>query len=81
MAPLGALLRILIRGYQWLLAPVLPPACRHHPSCSEYALEAVARFGPLGGVWLAVKRLCRCHPWGGDGFDPVPGGELPPGAG
>ncbi|MEE8392885.1 MAG: membrane protein insertion efficiency factor YidD [Rhodospirillales bacterium] len=66
-------LRVMIRGYQWLLAPVLPGACRYHPSCSEYALEAVARHGALGGSWLALKRICRCHPWGETGPDPVPG--------
>jgi putative membrane protein insertion efficiency factor len=72
MAPLGVLMRGLVHAYRWLLAPVLPPACRHHPSCSEYALEALARFGPAGGAWLAAKRLARCHPWDGAGYDPVP---------
>ncbi len=73
MNPLGAILRVMIRGYQLLVSPVLPGACRYHPTCSAYAMEAVARHGPLLGCWLAVKRVARCHPWGGTGVDPVPG--------
>ena len=72
MSLASALLKGAIRGYQYLLAPVLPAVCRHYPSCSRYAFEAVDRFGALKGGWLAVKRLARCHPWGGDGVDPVP---------
>jgi len=68
----SALLKGAIRAYQYLLAPVLPAVCRHHPSCSRYAIEAIERFGPFGGGWLALKRLARCHPWGGEGIDPVP---------
>ncbi len=63
----------LIRGYQLLISPLLGPSCRFRPSCSQYAFEAVARFGAARGAWLALKRLVRCHPWGGSGFDPVPG--------
>jgi len=66
------LLRGLIRGYQLLLSPVLPPACRYLPTCSDYAAEAVLRHGALRGSWLAVCRLARCHPWSGSGYDPVP---------
>ena len=62
----------LIRGYQLLISPLLGPSCRFRPSCSEYAFEAVRRFGTVRGAWLALKRLVRCHPWGGSGFDPVP---------
>ena len=62
----------IIRAYQWFLRPVLPMSCRYWPSCSEYAIEAVRRHGPLRGGWLSAGRLARCHPWGGDGFDPVP---------
>ena len=62
----------LIRIYQWLVSPLLPRACRFAPSCSEYAAEAIGRHGVLRGGWLAARRLLRCHPWGGDGFDPVP---------
>lgn len=68
----GILLLVLIRGYQILISPLLPPSCRYLPSCSEYARQAVRRHGPLMGAWLAVRRLARCHPWGGFGYDPVP---------
>ena len=62
----------LIRVYQWLISPLLPRACRFAPSCSEYAAEAIATHGVARGGFLALRRLLRCHPWGGDGFDPVP---------
>lgn len=65
-------LLVLIRGYQLLVSPFFPPSCRYFPSCSEYARQAVTRHGPLIGAWLAAKRLARCHPWGGLGYDPVP---------
>ncbi|MDR3328143.1 MAG: membrane protein insertion efficiency factor YidD [Prevotellaceae bacterium] len=61
-----------IRVYQKLVSPMLPPSCRFTPSCSQYAVEAIARHGIFKGGWLAVKRICRCHPWGGSGYDPVP---------
>lgn len=63
---------LLIRAYQVGLSPLLPGACRFTPSCSQYALEAVSRHGPLRGSWLATRRLLRCHPLGGCGYDPVP---------
>ena len=66
------LLVTLIRGYQRVLSPALPPSCRFHPSCSQYALEAVRRHGALRGSWLAARRLARCHPFHPGGFDPVP---------
>ena len=66
------LLVLLIRGYQRFFSPLLPPSCRFHPSCSQYALEAVTRHGALKGSWLAVRRLARCHPFNAGGFDPVP---------
>lgn len=66
------ILATLIRGYQRLLSPLLPPSCRFYPSCSQYALEAVTRHGALKGSWLAVCRLARCHPFHPGGFDPVP---------
>ena len=66
------LLVALIRGYQRVLSPALPPSCRFHPSCSQYALEAVSRHGALRGAWLAARRLARCHPFHPGGFDPVP---------
>jgi uncharacterized protein len=62
----------LIRVYQWTVSPLLGPTCRFHPSCSNYALEAVRRFGVVQGGWLTLKRLGRCHPWHPGGFDPVP---------
>lgn len=67
--------RILIapvRLYQVALSPLLPPSCRYTPSCSTYAVEALARHGPVKGLWLAVRRIGRCHPWGASGYDPVP---------
>ncbi|HEY7637952.1 MAG TPA: membrane protein insertion efficiency factor YidD [Gemmatimonadales bacterium] len=66
------LLGLLIRGYQRLLSPLLPPSCRFYPSCSQYALEAINRHGALKGSWLAACRLARCHPFNAGGFDPVP---------
>jgi hypothetical protein len=61
-----------VRGYQLLISPMLPPACRFLPTCSEYAAEAIERHGALRGIILASRRLARCHPWGGSGYDPVP---------
>ncbi len=61
-----------LRGYKRWLSPLLPPACRYLPTCSDYAQEAIQLHGPVRGTWMAGKRLCRCHPWGGHGFDPVP---------
>jgi putative membrane protein insertion efficiency factor len=69
---LNSLLRGLIRLYQLIVSPVLPPSCRYLPSCSDYALEALTRHGMLRGLALALRRLARCHPWGGSGYDPVP---------
>jgi hypothetical protein len=65
-------LRATVRAYQWLVRPLLPPACRFHPSCSEYADEALERHGALRGGWLAARRVCRCGPWHPGGHDPVP---------
>ena len=62
----------LVRAYQLLISPWLGRPCRHTPSCSAYAIEALRRFGVLRGGWLTVKRLARCHPWGTSGYDPVP---------
>jgi putative membrane protein insertion efficiency factor len=61
-----------IRFYQRFISPLFPPACRFTPTCSQYAVEALQKHGPLKGLWLAVRRLLRCHPWGGSGYDPVP---------
>jgi uncharacterized protein len=69
---IGAALRCLVRAYRYAVSPMLPPACRFHPSCSEYAEQALERHGALRGSWLAARRVCRCGPWHGGGFDPVP---------
>jgi putative membrane protein insertion efficiency factor len=61
-----------VRVYQRLLSPLKPATCRYLPTCSEYAAQAIIRHGALKGSWLATKRICRCHPWGGHGYDPVP---------
>ena len=66
----GAL--VLLRVYKGVFSPMYAGSCRFVPSCSDYAAEAVARFGVLGGSWLALRRLARCHPLGGHGLDPVP---------
>ena len=62
----------LVRGYRLLVSPVLPPSCRFHPTCSGYAIEALKTHGPVRGGVMALARIARCHPWGGQGFDPVP---------
>jgi len=68
-------MRGLIRGYQLLISPYLPGSCRYQPTCSQYAIEAISRHGVLKGGWLAARRIGRCHPWGGWGYDPVPGSD------
>ncbi len=69
---LGNFLILLIRIYQGAISPYLMPSCRFTPSCSAYGVEAIQKHGPFRGLWLALKRIGRCHPWGGSGFDPVP---------
>ena len=66
------LLVLPIRFYQGAISPPMPPACRYTPTCSQYAIEALRKHGPFKGMWLALKRIARCHPWGGSGYDPVP---------
>jgi len=63
---------VLIKIYQMLVSPLFPPTCRFSPTCSHYTLEALKKYGILKGVWLGIRRLIRCHPWGGSGYDPVP---------
>jgi hypothetical protein len=65
-------LLLMIRIYQQAVSPYLPPSCRYTPTCSEYAAEALRNHGAGRGSWLALRRLLRCHPWGGTGHDPVP---------
>ena len=69
---LAKILMILVRLYQALISPLFPPTCRHIPSCSAYAREAVKKHGAGYGTWLSLKRICKCHPWGTSGYDPVP---------
>ncbi|MBO7261672.1 MAG: membrane protein insertion efficiency factor YidD [Alistipes sp.] len=63
---------LLVRFYQLCLSPLKPPSCRFTPTCSQYAIEALRKHGPIKGLYLTAKRLLRCHPWGGSGYDPVP---------
>lgn len=63
---------VTIRGYQLLIRPLLTGSCRYLPTCSEYAAEAIVTYGALRGGWMGLKRVCRCHPFGGAGLDPVP---------
>lgn len=69
---LTLLLLAPIKFYQTCISPYTPPACRFTPTCSQYAKEAIIKHGPFKGLWLAIKRISRCHPWGGSGYDPVP---------
>lgn len=66
------LLVVPVHLYRWLVSPMIGPRCRYCPTCSEFALEALGRHGAVRGSWLTLRRVCRCHPWGGSGFDPVP---------
>lgn len=63
---------ILIKIYQIFISPLFPSSCRYTPTCSQYTLEALKKYGLLKGLWLGIKRISRCHPWGGSGYDPVP---------
>lgn len=72
MTPLAHVLAVPVRAYRLVLSPWVGHSCRFQPTCSAYALEALGRHGALRGSWLTARRLCRCHPWGASGFDPVP---------
>jgi uncharacterized protein len=63
---------LLVKLYQWLISPLFPASCRHEPSCSNYMIQAIKIHGAIKGLWLGIKRLAKCHPWGTFGFDPVP---------
>ncbi|MBD5195452.1 MAG: membrane protein insertion efficiency factor YidD [Bacteroidales bacterium] len=69
---LSILFIALIKFYQYSISPLLPSTCRYTPTCSQFALEAIKIHGPFKGFLLACRRICRCHPWGGSGYDPVP---------
>ena len=69
---LNYLLIVPIKLYQILLSPLIGPSCRFTPTCSNYAIEAINKHGPVKGFWLAIKRISKCHPWGDSGHDPVP---------
>lgn len=66
------LLIIPVKFYQYCISPLLPPSCKYVPTCSQYAIEALHKYGPVKGLWLSIKRLLRCAPWGKGGYDPVP---------
>ena len=63
---------IIIKLYQFIISPLTPPSCRYSPTCSQYALEALKKYGIIKGVSLTFKRIFKCHPWGGSGYDPIP---------
>jgi putative membrane protein insertion efficiency factor len=69
---ISVLLQSIILFYKGAISPLLSPRCRYTPSCSEYGLQAIKKHGPFKGLWLTIKRLSSCHPWGGHGHDPVP---------
>jgi hypothetical protein len=69
------LILLALRAYKLTLSPLIGRTCRFQPTCSQYAADALLGHGPLRGSWLAARRLCRCHPWGGSGYDPAPAGS------
>ena len=69
---LGKFLIFLIRFYQIVISPYTHPSCRYTPTCSTYGIQAIKKYGPFKGAWLALKRFLSCNPWGGSGYDPVP---------
>jgi putative membrane protein insertion efficiency factor len=61
----------LVKAYQYLISPLMGPSCRFTPTCSEYSIQAIDKYGPLKGSWLSIKRISKCHPWGKSGEDPL----------
>ncbi|WCR03667.1 membrane protein insertion efficiency factor YidD [Paracoccus saliphilus] len=74
MSPLAQLFALPVRAYRLIASPWVGHGCRFQPTCSAYALDALKHHGAIRGGWLTIRRIARCHPWGGEGFDPVPGG-------
>lgn len=72
MRVLALPLILLVKFYQYAISPLKPQSCRYTPTCSQYTLEALKKHGPIKGLWLSVKRILSCNPWGGSGYDPVP---------
>jgi len=72
MKLINYILILLVKTYQVTLSPLIGPNCRYHPTCSQYMIESIKKYGSFKGVWLGIKRIMRCHPWGGSGHDPVP---------
>jgi putative membrane protein insertion efficiency factor len=72
VSPLAVAMKGAVIAYRYSLSAFLGQGCRFRPTCSEYAIDAITRHGALRGGWLAARRVARCHPWGGDGWDPVP---------
>ena len=68
----GGIFIVLIKFYQYAISPIFGANCRYTPTCSQYSIEAIKVHGPVKGLWLAIKRIGSCHPWGGHGYDPVP---------
>ncbi|MDR6241683.1 membrane protein insertion efficiency factor YidD [Aureibacter tunicatorum] len=68
----GKIIIAFVRFYQYSISPLSPPSCRFTPTCSAYMIEAVKKHGAIKGFWLGIKRISKCHPWGGCGYDPVP---------
>ncbi|HMS51472.1 MAG TPA: membrane protein insertion efficiency factor YidD [Chitinophagales bacterium] len=69
---LSSIFLLLIKVYQLFISPLLGPSCRYTPTCSRYAAQAIKKYGPFKGGFMALRRILRCHPWGGHGHDPVP---------
>lgn len=69
---LAVIMIFMIKLYQWTLSPLIGRQCRYQPTCSNYGLEAIRKYGPFKGGWLTLKRVLSCNPWGGSGYDPVP---------
>lgn len=67
-----AILTLLVKFYQYAISPLTPSSCRYTPTCSEYSIQALKKHGPIKGLYLSIKRILKCNPWGGSGYDPVP---------